>query len=177
MFGPLAQRPDGTFVFALPLGEGHAPLIALSDLGFWARYTFDNRALTSGKDLEIASEMATAEDIVSAFRKVTGLKAVFLPQSVDEWFDNFTGVDTPSASEGDGATTVTWKQNFSGFWSQFRDDVIKRDMDWVRRLHPGTHTLETWMRENNYKGREGTLLKIVEDVYRVSLNPEHLSTL
>ena len=50
-------------------------MIALSDLGFWARYSFDNRESVSGKDLEIASHMATGDDIVEAFKKVTGKKA------------------------------------------------------------------------------------------------------
>ena len=43
MFGPVAKRQDGTVVFASPVGKGHVPMIALSDLGFFARYIFDHR--------------------------------------------------------------------------------------------------------------------------------------
>jgi hypothetical protein len=53
---------------------------------------------------------------------------------------------------GDGSTT--WRQNFSGWWSQWRDDVITRDMDWIRRVHPGTMTVEKWMRAHNYDGKQ-----------------------
>ena len=56
MFGPIGQRADGTFVFASPIGDGHVCMIALEDLGFFARYAFDHRAAVSGKDLEVASE-------------------------------------------------------------------------------------------------------------------------
>ena len=90
MFGPLNKRSDGTYVFAQPVGNGHVPMIALKDLGFFARYTFDHREETSGKDLQIASEMVSLDTIVNAFKAVTGKKAVALYQSLEEWFDNFT---------------------------------------------------------------------------------------
>jgi hypothetical protein len=32
-------------------------------------------------------------------------------------------------------------------------------MDWIRQVHPGTYTLERWMRETNYGGRSGAVLK------------------
>ena len=56
MFGPHNKRADGTYVFSTPIGQGHVPMIALSDLGFFARYSFDHRAEVSGKDLEVASD-------------------------------------------------------------------------------------------------------------------------
>ncbi|KAH9926546.1 uncharacterized protein BXZ73DRAFT_102809 [Epithele typhae] len=45
MCGPLGQCPDGTAVFT-------APMVALQDLGFFARYALGHR---SGRDLEVAS--------------------------------------------------------------------------------------------------------------------------
>lgn len=165
MFGPMYERTDGTLVFASPIGDGHVPMISVSDLGFFARYTFDNRALTSGKDLEIASEMVGWDHIVSTFIKVTGKKAVFERLGLEEWFSHIPGANLPVAAErkaGDGSTT--WKQNFSGWWSLFRDDVLKRDMEWIRTVHPHVGTLETWMRETKYDGsRDQGVLKLVED--------------
>lgn len=55
LMGPV-QREDGTFVFNSPIGDGHIPMIALADLGFFARYAFDHHAQTSSKNLEIASD-------------------------------------------------------------------------------------------------------------------------
>ncbi|EPQ54364.1 NAD P-binding protein [Gloeophyllum trabeum ATCC 11539] len=165
MFGPLNKREDGTYVFASPVGNGHVPMIALGDLGWWARYTFDHRAKTSTKDLEIASDIVGWDYLVASFQTVTGNKAIFVKQSLDEWFANLNGIDRPVAREqkvGDG--TTTWRQNFSGFWRVWRDDIVKRDMEWIRKVHPGTRSLEKWMKEVRYEGKlRGDLLKDVQD--------------
>ena len=172
MFGPLNKRSDGTRIFASPIGNGHVPMIALRDLGYFARYTFDHPVETSGKDLEIASDLVDWPYLVSTFTKVTGEKAVYLPQTFDEWFRNFNGADMPIANELHGKTsseldpgTVTWRKNFTAWWSMFRDDICKRDLDWIRSMHPGLRSLETWMRENDYTGQklEKNLLKNMED--------------
>ena len=99
MFGPLNQRSDGTYVFATPVGSGHVPMIALSDLGYFARYTFDHRAETSGQELEIASDVVGWNYLAKTFMKVTGKKAQVVDQTLDEWFANFAGVDEPLANE------------------------------------------------------------------------------
>ncbi|KAI0342726.1 NAD(P)-binding protein [Trametopsis cervina] len=179
MFGPLTKREDGTFVFATPIGQGHVPMIALSDLGYWARYTFDNRTMTSGQELLVASDMVGWDYLVSTFQTVTGKRAVVVHQSLDEWFANFDGVDKPVANEredGDGSTT--WKENFSGWWSLWRDDVIKRDMDWIRSVHPRTLSLESWMRQNDYQGlSKRNILKNTEDGKTISPRRSRLSKL
>lgn len=111
MFGPIHWRSDGTAVFATPLGKGHIPLIALTDLGFFARYSFDNRELVSGKDLEVASEMVGRDHLVETFKRVTGKNAVFVDQTLDEWFMNVDDPDRPLAREQND--TTTWRENFS----------------------------------------------------------------
>lgn len=180
MFGPIRRRDDGTFVFATPIGNGHIPMIALSDLGFFARYTFDNRDATSGRELQVASDVVSWEYLVATFTKVTGAPATILPQSLDEWFANFDGVDKPVANElgiGNG-TQTTWRENFSGWWALWRDDIIQRDMKWVRSIHPHAETLETWMKKNDYSGRwKRNLLKNTEDGKTISPRWDHISRL
>ena len=87
-------------------------MIALSDLGFWARYSFDNRESVSGKDLEIASHMATGDDIVEAFKKVTGKKAIRVDIEVEKFFTIFNNPDIPYTALGEKGTT-TFRQNFT----------------------------------------------------------------
>ena len=59
----------------------------------------------------------------------------------------------------------------SAFWSMFRDDIIKRDLGWIRSVNPNGHTLESWMRGTGYKGKiDRTLLKDVEDQNAFHLN-------
>ena len=112
-FGPLAKKDDGTYIFAPPIGNGHIPMIALKDLGFWARYSFDNRSTVSGRDLEVASHLASGKDIVEAFKKVTGKKAVLVENvGVEQWFGVFKNPNFPVAVFG-GKGSTTWKDNFT----------------------------------------------------------------
>jgi NmrA-like family len=162
LVGPLNKRQDGTFVFAAPIRDGHMVVVALSDIGWWARYTFDHRKETSGEHLKVASDMVSWDYLVSTFTKVTGQPAIFKRQELDEWWLNFYSVDIPLASDlrrGLGgeqvAEVTTVRQNFSAWWRQWRDDIIQRDMEWIRKVHPNGHTLESWMRATCYAGDIG----------------------
>jgi len=180
MFGPVNRRPDGTFVFATPIGNGHIPMIALSDLGFFARYTFDHRVETSGRELEIASDWVDWGYLTETFSTTVRQKAIIVHQSMDEWFGNFEGVDRPVANElGDYAEGMTtWKENFSGWWTLFRDDLITRDWEWIRSVNPKGHTLKSWMRENRYTGQlRRDVLKNTEDGKTITPRREKLSKL
>ncbi|KAJ7364011.1 NAD-P-binding protein [Mycena albidolilacea] len=168
LFEPLNVRADGTVVFALPTGRAKIPLVTLKDIGWWARYAFDHRTETSGQDLRIASHIVSVDEIVKTFTKVTGKPAVYKPQSIEEWWNNFDS----GVNRSIGSSSMTVKQNFSGFWKTFGDELVKRDLDWVRSVHPGAQTLEDWMRENKYTGAEGTILKSREDHGDWGLNEE-----
>ncbi|TFK74369.1 nmrA-family protein [Pluteus cervinus] len=163
--GPLNKRQDGTVIFASPIGDGCMPMIALSDLGWWVRYTLDHRRETSGRDLQIASDMVGWDYLVETFTRVTGQPAIHKRLTLDEWFACLDGVHRPVANEkqaGDGSTTV--QESFSGFWSLWRDSLVKRDLEWIRSVHPKGYTIESWMRANRYSGRIGsTALKNAED--------------
>ncbi|KIY44851.1 NAD(P)-binding protein [Fistulina hepatica ATCC 64428] len=166
MFGPLNRRQDGTFVFASSIADGHVNMIALKDLGYFARYTFDHRAETSGKNLEVASDIVGWNYLVDTFKKVTGLPAVYKRQSMDEWWENFDPkfIDMPIANELKEGKSA--RANFTAFWASWRDDILKRDMDWIRSIHPGVRSVEMWMNENDFAGQltgARNLLKNGED--------------
>ncbi|KAJ7433425.1 NAD(P)-binding protein, partial [Mycena galericulata] len=161
LLAPLNIRKDGTVVFAAPFEDGKLPLIALKDLGWWARWTFDHRAETSGRDLNVTSERVSWDQLVETFKKVTGKPAVYRRLTLDEmWANADDRVNNPVASEkkrGDGSTTI-W-ENVAAFFRVLRDDIIDKDIDWIRSVHPETYTLERWMRENEYNGTGKTVLK------------------
>ncbi|KAJ6509697.1 NAD(P)-binding protein [Mycena vulgaris] len=154
LFRPLNVREDGTVVWAAPLEDARVPLIALKDLGWWARWTFDHRAEASARELNVTSECIAWDQLVETFTRVTGRRAVYRRLSLDEWFANFDeSVDDPISNEkrrGDGSTTI--RENMGAFWRVMRDGLIDKDMAWVRSVHPGTYTLERWMRESGYNG-------------------------
>lgn len=147
------QAPDGTFVFAAPIGDGHIPLITTKDLGFWARHLFDNPSTeNTGVDLEITSEMVSYPHLVETFTRVTGKRAVYARVTMDEYF----GLLEKSTTEGPVASGApdgsTFRECFTGFWAGWRDDIVTRDMDYCYKIHPGTTSLEQWMRETGYDG-------------------------
>src|SRR6266702_181098 len=165
ILGPVQpEEEEGTFVFNAPIGDGHIPMIALADIGFFARYTFDHRAETSGKNLEIASEWVDWEHLVATFTKVTGKRAVYNRETVENWLSKIEGAEKPVAAEGAPGLT-SWAENFTGWWNAYRDDLNKRDMDWIRKINPNWYTLERWMTENDYDGKlyKDPVLKIVAD--------------
>lgn len=68
-------------------------LVALSDIGWWARYVFDTPQDTAGKLLAMASDEVSWPEVVEIFKKVTGKKAEFVPLSVDQYFQLFENPD------------------------------------------------------------------------------------
>jgi len=165
MFGPIKTRPDGTVVFASPIGNGHVPMVALTDIGAFARHIFDNPTTTSGRNLKCVSERVAWPDLVKTFTKVTGQPAEFVQLTIDEWMSLFKGIDAPlvrayrTVRDPALRSLKTWRQNFTAWWSMWRDDVLQFDMDETRRINPNQHTLESWMREVQYDGDMGKLLK------------------
>ena len=53
-------------------------------------------------------------------------------------------------------------------------DILERDEAWARKVNPNGHTLESWMRANNYKGEFESVTKGSEDTqgHDVGLNRE-----
>ncbi|KAI5829995.1 NAD(P)-binding protein [Schizophyllum commune Tattone D] len=165
--GPLHRTPDGTTVFALPLGSGSMPMIALADLAWWACYALDNPALSAGKELRVASDMVSGDRLTRAFAQISGQPAVYLPLSLDEWFACMERTDAPlvhGADALDGTNDTTIRGCFTGFWNLWHDGVVKKDMEWVRKVYPGTLSLEKWMKTTGYTASyKKDVLKNVED--------------
>ena len=94
LFTPMNVRDDGTVVFAAPMDDTRpTTLVALSDIGWWARHVFDSPKETGGKLLGMASDVVSWPDIVETFTRVTGKPAVFVKLTVDEYFELFEGAD------------------------------------------------------------------------------------
>ena len=58
---------------------------------------------------------------------------------------------------------MTFRQNFTGAFNAWKDNIATRDMVKLHKIHPGLRTLETWMRETQYDGTpKSVLLKGLE---------------
>lgn len=160
LFCPLNVRKDGTVVFAAPMGDGHAPLVALKDIAFWVRKSFDNPDTMTGKDLEIVSDVVDWPTVVETFTRVTGKPAEYKRLSEEEFFDLFENSTLPAATHA-ARPAGSWRKTFGGLFALMRDDIMKRDLEWVKSIHPNSTTLEQWMRDTQYDGSYHTLLKLV----------------
>ncbi|KAJ5784336.1 uncharacterized protein N7503_009548 [Penicillium pulvis] len=150
---------DGTRVYSLPLGKGKLPLIALPDLGFFARIIFENRSEWSGQTLGVVSQFVTGDEIAETLTKVTGIPAVYKPCSGEEWVDQVPWASEPVAKMDPSGPTH--RDNWLMWWRAYEDDLLlpERDMVRLKALNPDLRTLETWMKETNYDGQTRPLLR------------------
>lgn len=159
-FTPKIQA-DGTRVFALPLGDGHLPLMTLRDNGAFARIVFDDRAAWSGKTLNLLSHFATGQELAETLERVAGVKARYEPISIEQWVRELAIADAPVATTDPEGITVG--ENFSMWWPGFQTSQLKnlntRDEAMLKRIHPGLQSLEDWMRETGYDGTPKPVLK------------------
>jgi len=154
---------DGTYNFGAPLGkDGRVPMISLEDLGWYARWIFDHPSESSGLDLKVATDHVGWQALAETFTKVTGKPARFIDLSFDEYFAKFgPKADKPTAHQAPGGMTI--RQNFTGFWSLWRANVVKRDYPFLDKIHPNRLSLEDWMKHVKYDGERKTVLKNWED--------------
>ena len=128
-------------------------MIALEDLGFFARYIFDNRSAMSAQELEIASDYVDWPYLIDTFIKVTGSKAEHKALTIEQWADLFTGMEQAVHMDDQGKEGVTTLREHSiMWWNIYADDLPKRDLDQLRAIHPGLLSVEDWMRKYGYTG-------------------------
>jgi hypothetical protein len=169
MFVP-HELPDGTLLFAHPIGNGKVLMIHLDDLGRYARWIFDHPDESNGMDLEIATQHVGWPYLVDCVQRVTGRKAVFKDVDQAEYFEKFSGMSptTPAAFANKDAIPPggqTLRENFSGWWSAWHDDVLTRDYALLDRILPDrVRDLEEWMRKTKYDGGPRAFLKDLSDI-------------
>ena len=163
-------NPDdpSTLVFAVPLGDAKCPLIHLEDYGAYARWLFDNPAESNGLELHVATEDIAWKDLVAAFTAITGKKAVYKDVSLDQYFS--LGIfPNPEEKVGhsanrDDPTLFTVRENFSGFWNTWKDELTKRDYALLDRILPNrVKSVKEWMEKTGYDGKPTSVLKDYRD--------------
>ena len=161
----------GTMVFAVPLGDAKCPLIHLEDYGAYARWIFDTPSRSSGLELHVGTEDIAWKDLAAAFTAVTGQKAVYRDVTLDEYF-NLGIWPNPNAKIGrssvgrdgddDDSTLFTIRENFSGFWNTWKDELTTRDYALLDEILPTrVKTVREWMEKTGYTGKYVSVLKEV----------------
>lgn len=159
------------FVFNLPLGDARCPLIYLPDYGRYARWIFDTPARSNGLNLHVATEDIAWKDLAVAFTEVTGKKARYNDVTLDEYF-KLGLFPTPEAKIGaaygvDDPTLMTYRENFSGFWNTWKDELTKRDYQLLDEILPDRiKSVKEWMLKTGYDGKPKSVLKDYRDGQR-----------
>lgn len=164
---PSPNDPN-TMVFAVPLGDARCPLIYLEDYGSYARWLFDTPERSNGLELHVATEDIAWKDLAVAFTEVTGIKAIYKDVTLDEYFK--LGIfPQPDAKIGHSAdpndsTLFTARENFSGFWNTWKDELTKRDYTLLDDILPTrVKSVKEWMLKIGYTGKPTSVLKDYRD--------------
>ena len=161
---PFPSDP-GTLVFAVPLGDAKCPLIHLDDYGKYARWLFDNPDESNGMELHVATEDIAWKDLAAAFSEVTGKKAVYKDVTIDEYFQLgiFPNPEAKIGSSGgrqEDSTLFSIRENFTGFWNTWKDELTHRDYDLLDRILPTrVKSVKEWMVKTGYTGELQSVLK------------------
>jgi hypothetical protein len=150
---------DGVLTWRVPLGQGAVPHVSLADCGYYVRWLFDHPERANGMNLEVAIDHVAYADLAAAFEKVTGQPAKYIDTDLGAyWRDGpFSAVaDTPAGYNADpnDKSTMTIRDNFTGFWNLWKYGVIKRDYALLDEIHPNRiKSAEEWFRREDQLGR------------------------
>ncbi|OJJ70525.1 hypothetical protein ASPBRDRAFT_56314 [Aspergillus brasiliensis CBS 101740] len=163
---PDSEDPD-TMVFKAPLGDGKCPLIYLEDYGAYARWIFDHPDRSNGLDLHVATEDIGWKDLAAVFEEVTGRRAVYKDVTLDEYFK--LGIVDPDMRVGhstdpNDSTLLTYRENFTGFWNTWKDNLTKRDYPLLDTILPSrVRSVKEWIEMTGYTGEPTSVLKDYRD--------------
>lgn len=92
---------------------------------------------------------------------MTGKPARYNDVSLDDFFKVTPLADLPLSAED--PTGLTFRQNFTGWWTLYRNNWIVRDYALLDQIHPKRLNLESWMVATGYNGEPKAVLKRFED--------------
>ncbi len=176
MLAPSHETIDGeeVVVFKAPVGKGTPPMIYLDDLGKYARWLIEHPEKSEGLNLHIATANVGWEEVARSFTEVTGTKAIFRDISLEDYFasgvfgDADRKVGHSVGHEDD--TLMTYRENFSGFWNTWKEDVLKKgenDYELLENILPERiRSVGEWMKLMGYTGQRSNVLKDYADAGR-----------
>lgn len=142
--GVLSDGREG-LIFAAPLaGDAPWPMVALEDIGEFARIMFSQAGKWGGQTLRIGSDAPTLASVVRSFEKVTGIPTEYRPPSDEE----FLSSELPNAHDV-----------LNNFLFYRNGHARVRDYEGLRAIHPELLSFESWLRRTNWKGEAADVQK------------------
>ena len=169
---------DGVVTWRVPLGDGAVPHVALEDCGYYVRWLFDHPERANGMDLEVAIEHVEYANLAAAFENVTGHPARYVDTDLDTYWAKgpmSRRADTPTGYNADpnDKSTMSVRDNFTGFWNIWKYGIVKRDYALLDEIHPKRiRTAEEWLRREDQLGKELGKGSLWERVQRENWGPD-----
>jgi hypothetical protein len=165
---------EGVVTWRVPLGEGAVVHVALEDCGYYVRWLFDHQERANGMDLAVAIEHVRYADLAAAFQRVTGHPAQYIDTSLEDYFAGplKAAADKPAGYNADpnDKSTMSFRDNFTGFWNMWKHNIIERDYALLDEIHPNRiRSAEQWLQRQDQLEREAGLGTLWEKV-----QPENL---
>ncbi len=130
------KNPDGSLVFALPMGSRRLPGIAAEDIGRCAYGVFHRGDEFIGKRIGIAGEMLTGAEMAEAMAQAFERPVSYYPIPFDEYRKlGFPGAD-------DLGNMFQFKHDFEA------DFCGARSVELSRELNPQLQDFATWLASN-----------------------------
>jgi hypothetical protein len=151
---------DGVVTWRVPLGQGSVLHVSLEDCEYYVRWLFDHPARSNGMDLEVAIADIPYAELATAFEKVTGHPARYIDTSLEDYWATMFGGQAGNVAAGYNAdpkdkSSMSVKDNFTGFWNIWKYGVLKRDYALLDEIHPNRiKSAEEFFRKEDQKTRE-----------------------
>ena len=150
-------------IFTLPMANKPMVMMALEDIAWFVKYSFENPEKAVGKNIYMAGDNISINDIVRIFTEgknitasvrceleppvltlVTGIKAKYNAVPLDKYLEampKFTTVD------------FDIKENFTGFFQQYLQEKVPRDLAALKKNSSWFDRLASMATENRLERR------------------------
>ncbi|KFY26011.1 hypothetical protein V491_01504 [Pseudogymnoascus sp. VKM F-3775] len=128
-------------------------------------------------DLEVTIAHIPYAELAAASEKATGHPAQYIDTSLEDyWSKSFLKhvADFPAGYNADpnDKSTMTFRDNFTGCWNTWKDNVINRDYKMLDEIHSNRiKSAEEWFSREEQIGREKGLGGLWDRVQKEKLVP------
>jgi hypothetical protein len=111
-------------------------------------------------NLEVAIDDISYTDLAAAFEKVTGHPAKYIDTDLGTYWKNGRRnalANNPAAYNADpnDKSTMSFQDNFTGFWNLWKYRIVKRDYSLLDEIHPNRiRSAEQWFSREDQVGRQ-----------------------
>ena len=133
--GTLRDGREG-LIFAFASGGKPYPMVALSDIGWFAAHLFSHPETFGGKTLPILSQSLTFDEVAATFSRVTGIPAEHQDIPVEQQWPAVMPIAHDLWNMHKFVQEIGWRRDYAA----------------LRAIHPGLLSFEAWLVQTGWRG-------------------------